>query len=94
MRRLLRGALRAAEVGIELSMLEVTVGSTSDDRGLVQIDDSIPAGPLKVWTNVRISARNVSEATLREIVDWAEKHSPVGDAISRAVPLEVKVEVV
>jgi len=87
-------ALRAAELGIELSTLEVTVGSTSDDRGLVQIDDSIPAGPLKVWTNVRIGASNVSEATLREIVDWAEKHSPVGDAISRAVPLEVTVEVV
>jgi uncharacterized OsmC-like protein len=87
-------ALRAAELGIELSTLEVTVGSISDDRGLVQIDDTIPAGPLKVWTNVRISARNVSETTLHEIVDWAEKHSPVGDAISRAVPLEVKVEVV
>ena len=87
-------ALRAAELGIELSTLEVTVGSTSDDRGLVQIDDSIPAGPLKVWTNVRISARNSSDAKLREIVAWAEKHSPVGSAISRAVPLEVKAEIV
>ena len=87
-------ALRAAELGIELSTLEVTVGSLSDDRGLIQIDDSIPAGPLKVWTKVRISASNASEAALYEIVDWAEKHSPVGDAISRAVPLEVKVEVV
>jgi uncharacterized OsmC-like protein len=87
-------ALRAAELGIELTNLEVTVGSTSDDRGLVQLDDSIPAGPLKVWTDVRISAGNTPEATLREIVDWAENHSPVGDAISRAVPIEVRVEVV
>jgi hypothetical protein len=62
MRRLLRGALRAAELGIKLSTLEVTVGSTADDRGLVQIDDSIPAGPLKVWTNLRLGKRNVSEA--------------------------------
>lgn len=87
-------ALRAAELGIELSTLEVTVGSTSDDRGLVQIDDSIHAGPLKVWIQVKIGAKDASEENLRDIVRWVEKHSPVGDAISRAVPLEVKVDVV
>lgn len=85
-------ALRAAELGIELSALEVTVGSTSDDRGLLQMDDSIPAGPLKVWTRVKIGAEKATDEKLREIVTWAEKHSPVGDAIGRAVPLEVNVE--
>jgi uncharacterized OsmC-like protein len=87
-------ALRAAELGIELSTLEVTVGSTSDDRGLVQIDDSIHAGPLNVWVQVKIGAKDASEENLRDIVRWVGKHSPVGDAISRAVPLEVKVDVV
>jgi uncharacterized OsmC-like protein len=87
-------ALRAAELGIELTMLEVSVGSLSDDRGLLQIDDSIHAGPLKYWTKVKIGAKDVSEDKLREIVQWAEKHSPVGDVISRAVPLEVNVEIV
>lgn len=86
--------LRAAELGIKLSTLEVTVGSISDDRGLVQIDDSIHPGPLKVWVKVKIGAENVSEEDLRGIVRWVQNHSPVGDAISRAVPLEVKVEVV
>ncbi|MGH2581270.1 MAG: OsmC family protein [Anaerolineales bacterium] len=86
-------ALRAAELGIQLETLEVIVGSTSDDRGLLQMDDSIPAGPIKVWTQVRIGAKGVAKEKLREIVDWAEKHSPVGDAINRAIPLEVKVEV-
>ncbi len=87
-------ALRAAELGLQLTTLEVTVGSTSDDRGLLQMDDSIPAGPLKIWTQVKIGAKGISEEKLRDIVGWAERHSPVGDAISRAVPLEVRVEVV
>ena len=87
-------ALRAAELGIQLDTLEVTVGSTSDDRGLLQMDDSIPAGPLKVWTQVKIRAKGVPEDQLRKIVDWAEHHSPVGDAISRAIPFEVNVEVI
>jgi len=87
-------ALRAAELGIQLDTLEVTVGSTSDDRGLLQMDDSIPAGPLKVGTKVKIGAQGVSEDRLREIVGWAEKHSPVGDAISRAIPFDVNVEAV
>jgi hypothetical protein len=40
-------ALRAAELGITLTTLEVTVGSTLDDRGLLQMNDSIHAGPPK-----------------------------------------------
>ena len=50
-------ALRAAELGIELTTLEVSVGSTSDDRGLLQIDDSIHAGPQNVWVAVKIGAK-------------------------------------
>jgi hypothetical protein len=33
----------------------------------------------------------VPSAKLRAIVDWAERHSPVGDALRRAVPVEVEV---
>ena len=86
-------ALRAAELGIELTTLEVSVGSTSDDRGLLQIDDSIHAGPQNVWVKVKIGAKDIPEEKLMEIVRWVEKHSPVGDAISRAVPVMVKVEI-
>jgi len=38
-------AMRAAQEGITLNVLEVTVDSESDDRGLLGMDDSIPAGP-------------------------------------------------
>ena len=85
--------MRAAELGITLTTLEVTVGSTSDDRGLLQMDDSIPAGPLNVRVHVKLGGEGVSKDQLHELVAWAERHSPVGDTIRRAVPLKVNVEV-
>lgn len=87
-------ALRAAQLGVELSALVVTVDSQSDDRGLLGIDDSIPAGPLSVRVHVRLGADGVEAERLREIVEWAKAHAPVGDAIRRAVPSKVEVEIV
>jgi uncharacterized OsmC-like protein len=87
-------AMRAAELGITLTTLEVAVGSTSDDRGLLQMDDSIPAGPLNVQVHVKLGGDGLSAEQLHELVTWAERHSPVGDSISRAVPLKVSVEVI
>jgi uncharacterized OsmC-like protein len=87
-------ALRAAELGITLKTLEVTVRSTSDNRGLLQINDSILAGPLSMQVHVKLGGDGISQAQLQELVVWAEKHSPVGDAISRSVPRTVSVEVV
>lgn len=87
-------AIRAAELGITLTTLEVTVSSTSDNRGLLQIDDAIPAGPLDVQVHVKLGGEGVSKEQLQELVAWTERHSPVGDAISRSVPLDIRVEIV
>lgn len=86
--------MRAAQLGVTLTTLEVTVDSESDDQGLFGMDDTIPAGPLSVRTRIRIGADGVEAERLREIVQWAEAHSPVGDALNRAVPMKVEVEVV
>lgn len=87
-------ALRAAQLGVALSTLEVRVASVSDDRGMLGMDDSKPAGPLKVTVGVRIGAAGIPSTTLHEIVDWAEKHSPVGEPLGRVVPAEYAAEVV
>ena len=85
-------ALRAAELGIALRTLEVTVESVSDNRGLVGSDVAVDAGPQRVSVRVRLAADGVSPDRLREVVRWAEEHSPVGDAIRRAIPVEMQVE--
>jgi uncharacterized OsmC-like protein len=85
-------AMRAAELGVPLQSLEVTVESESDDRGLLGMDDAIPAGPLSSRIRVRIAAAGVDPQRVRELVEWADHHSPVTDAIRRAVPTTVEVE--
>lgn len=85
-------AMRAAELGIALQRLEVTVDSESDDRGLLGMDEAVPAGPLSSRVRVRIAADGIDPERLRELVEWAERHSPVSDAIRRAVPMAVELE--
>jgi uncharacterized OsmC-like protein len=84
-------AMRAADLGIELARLEVVVDSESDDRGLLGVDDSVPPGPLRTRVRVSIAAPRVPESQLCAIVDWAHRHSPVDDAVARAVPIAFHV---
>lgn len=85
-------AMKAAEEGVALSRLEVVVDSESDDRGLLGLSGEVPAGPLSMRVRVAIEAEGVSAERLREIVEWAREHSPVDDAIRRAVPLTVEIQ--
>jgi uncharacterized OsmC-like protein len=85
-------SMRAAQEGVALGKLEVIVPSESDSRGLLGMDDSVPAGPLTSRTDVRIGAAGVAPERLREIVRWADGHSPVSDAIGRAIPRRVDIE--
>ena len=84
--------MRAAELGIPVRHVEVVVDSESDDRGILAMDGGIPAGPLTLATRVRISADRVEPQALRELVEWAEQHSPISDALRRAVPMSVELE--
>jgi uncharacterized OsmC-like protein len=84
-------AMRAAERGVALSALEVTVDSQSDDRGILGIDDGVPAGPLSMRVVIRIRAAS-DAAILREVVDWGVAHCPLDDLVRRPVPVEVEVQ--
>lgn len=87
-------AMRAAETGVMLSRLEVEVDSESDNRGLLGIGPDVPAGPLGMRSVVRLSSANADEVALRDLVRWADEHSPVDDAVRRAVPLELAIDIV
>lgn len=86
-------AMRAAVLGIALDSVEVTVDSVSDDRGILGIDERVPAGPLTGRVAVRLAAAGVDPATLDEIARWGLKHCPVLDALERAVPVETEVSI-
>ena len=86
-------AMRAAHQGVNLQDVEVTVDSESDDRGILGADDTVPAGPLRTGVAVRLRVVGADNADLRRIVDWAVEHCPVTDAVRRAIPIAVEVEI-
>jgi uncharacterized OsmC-like protein len=81
--------MRAAAHGNALSGLSVTVDSESDDRGILGVDEAIPAGPFS--TRIKVSALGADQIELRGIAEWAIAHCPVTDAIRRAVPVELQI---
>jgi uncharacterized OsmC-like protein len=84
-------AMRAAQQGVELGRIEVVVDSESDDRGILGLDDSVPAGPLSSRARVRLGRNSATPAQLEAIIRWAAVHCPVQDAVARAVPCSVEV---
>lgn len=88
-----RITLRAAELGIALDVLEVSMDSVDDDRGLFGIDKSVRAGSLSFRTQVKIGAAGVAEDVLLEIVDYAVTHSPVADGCRGETPSTLEVTI-
>ena len=86
-------AMRAAMLGVELTEVQVTIDSESNDRGILGIDESVPAGPLSVRTRVRVAAKDADEQSVRDLVEWAIAHCPVCDVAKRAVPISVDIDV-
>jgi uncharacterized OsmC-like protein len=86
-------AMRAEREGIHLNKLEVTARSQSDVRGLLGIDDSVPAGPLHIDVDVDIEAAGVDDSVLNDLIAWADAHSPIGNVVRRKVETSVKVHV-
>ena len=83
--------MRAAQEGIQLARIEVTVSSESDDRGMLGIGD-VPPGPLQMHVHYRLSAPGVPVDRLHALVDWAERYSPVAGALRDGVPRTIDVD--
>jgi uncharacterized OsmC-like protein len=84
-------AMRAAYEGLGVTRVEVTVDSESDDRGILGLDDSMPAGPLISRARAHVEAPGTSREQLEAVVHWADQHCPVQDAVRRAVPLHLEM---
>ncbi|HZA61014.1 MAG TPA: OsmC family protein [Actinomycetota bacterium] len=85
-------AMRAAQLGVTLTRLEVVVDSESDDRGVLGTDPSVPSGPFSIRVRVDAAAAGAEPAQLRDIVEWGVDHCPVCDAAKR--PVNVSLEMV
>jgi len=86
-------ATRAAQVGVTLTSLEVSVTSESDTRGLIGADDRVSAGLAGLRTHVKIGAEGATPDPLQEIVRWGDAHSAVGCTIRDAPANAVEIEI-
>lgn len=90
-------AFAAAAEGILLTALEVSAHSRSDTRGILGLagTDGLPvyAGPGDVTLVVRIAATGVDAPRLRALVEAGLARSPVPNAVSRATPYALHIEV-
>jgi len=85
-------AMRAAEDGFSVRDLQVAVDSESDDQGILGISADVPAGPLSMRVTVRAAAGDDDGAQIRAAIEEAVARCPVHDAVVRAVPDEVVLE--
>lgn len=90
--------LAAAREGMELTALEVHVGSRSDARGLMGMTEphgeAVYAGPFDVEMHVRIAALGATSQAIESLVATCLKHSPVPNALTTATPFALHVNVV
>jgi uncharacterized OsmC-like protein len=84
-------AMEAARDGIELTDLTVSVESESDFRGVLGVDGSAHPGPLAIRVRIELAARDATEDQLRQVVQRAEAHSPVRDAVVREVSTSTEI---
>jgi uncharacterized OsmC-like protein len=85
-------AMQAAREGVSLTSLEVVVDGESDDRGILGMDETVPAGPLS--TRIRVSTgAGGPEDPLRGVVERGTGRCPVYDATRRAVEVSLEIEV-
>lgn len=87
--------LAAANEGIELTALEVYVGSRSDVRGLLGMSEPngepVYAGPFDVELRVTIAANGSSPEALKTLVECCLSHSPVPSALKAVTPFSLRV---
>jgi uncharacterized OsmC-like protein len=85
--------MRAAMLGIELKLLEVSVHSEADARGLVGIDD-VSTALSGMRMSIKIAADDVSEEQLRELAETAEAISPVSCTLRERPPIAVEISII
>lgn len=81
--------LHAMVRGITIRRLSTELKGDIDLRGLLGIDDAVPAGYERIDIRMYVDA-DCSEGELDELLAYAQQHSPVCNTICRPVPVVIE----
>lgn len=81
----------AAAKGIKIDEVETSFSGDLDLHGFLGLDDNIRNGYEKIKVTFKIKS-DAPEEKLQELVELAQKRSPVFDIVSHPTPVEVSLE--
>jgi uncharacterized OsmC-like protein len=81
----------AAAKGIKIDEVESTLGGDLDLHGFLGLNENVRNGYKKIQVTFKIKS-DAPEEKLRELVELAQKRSPMFDIISHPTPIEVSME--
>jgi uncharacterized OsmC-like protein len=81
----------ASAQGIKIDEVESTLSGDVDLHGFLGLDENVRNGYKKIKVTFKIKS-DAPEQKLRELVELAQKRSPVFDIVSHPTPVEVSME--
>jgi uncharacterized OsmC-like protein len=86
-------AMRSAQLGVDLTTLEVSVTAEADVRGMLGVGDEVSPSLGELAVLVEIGADGATDDELEEIVRWAAVHSPVTSTLRDASKVAIEIEI-
>lgn len=80
----------AAAQGISIDEVETTLSGDLDLHGFLGLDENVRNGYEKIKVNFRVKS-DAPREKVRELVELAQKRSPVFDIVSHPTPVEVSL---
>ena len=81
--------LHAMARGIQITELSTELQGDMDLRGLLGLDDAVSPGYEQIRIRMNVKA-DCSEEELADLLDYAQKHSPVCNTVCRPVPVVIE----
>jgi uncharacterized OsmC-like protein len=81
----------AAAQGVKIDEVESTLSGDLDLQGFLGMSEKVRNGYEKIRVNFRVKS-DAPREKIRELVDLAQKRSPVFDIVSHPTPIEVSLQ--
>jgi hypothetical protein len=82
-------SMHASFIGLKIESLSVEASGHYNVRSYIGLEDAPGSGYDYIAYTVRLNAPQVTPEQIEYLVERCEKSSPVGDCLSRAIPMKL-----